>query len=202
MMMKNTFITAAFTLLLAGCSSTTPSVREYTILPAYPPQYALSTQSDISLRIAPTKSIASLASKEFYYLREPSQTGTYLYSRWSDTPTSMIERSLISSLQERRLFAALLPASSSASADLILESELHAFYHRFRKNGESEGLIDITYRLVEAKNKSVIASKRFVILSPSLSANAEGGVNALTNATRDLTLETTLWLEKILKSRK
>lgn len=202
MTMRNSLTAAALALLITGCSTSAPSISEYTIIPPYPPHYATGIPADISLRIAPTKSITSLASKEFYYLREPSQTGAYLYSRWSDTPASMIERSLVTSLQERRLFGTLLPASSNASADLTLESELHAFYHRFRQNGSNEGLIDITYRLIATKNTQVIASKRFVIISPSLSADAKGGVNALSNATRDLNQQTALWLETALKNRK
>jgi cholesterol transport system auxiliary component len=146
----------------------------------------------------PTKSIGSLSSKEIYYLRGTAQTGVYLYSRWADTPASMIDRSLISSLQNRRLFSSLLPATSSASADMTLESDLHAFYHRFHDDGTSEGYIDITYRLVESKNKKAIASKRFAITSPASSANATGGVNALSAATQQLCDESTLWLEMVL----
>jgi len=179
----------------------TPPVNEYTILPLYSPQEALSTPANLSLRIMPTRSIASLASKELYYLHDTTQTGTYLYSRWADTPASMIDRSLVSSLQNRHLFSALLPAATSANADLVLESDLHAFYHRFNDKKNSEGVIDITYRLIESKNKKTIASKRFLITSAAATANAEGGADALTSATHHLSQESTLWLESISKEQ-
>lgn len=198
--MKNIVLTAAAISLLTGCSTTTPAINEYTILPLYPLHSSLPDKSNLSIKLIPTKSIPSLSSKEIYYLHGTGQTGVYLYSRWSDSPASMIDRSLISSLQNRRLFITLLPATSSASADMTLESDLHAFYHRFHDDGTSEGYIDITYRLIESKTKKVIASKRFVITSPSLSADAEGGVNALTDATRRLCDESFLWLEMHLKS--
>lgn len=197
--MKNILISATLALVLAGCSTTTPAINEYTIIPLYSPQKSLSLPSDLSLKLTPTKSIASLASKEFYYLRDSTQTGSYLYSRWSDTPASMIDRSLLSSLQNRHLFATLLPATSTAYADRTLESDLHAFYHRFYHDGSSEGFIDITYRLIDSKSKKAIASKRFVITEPSTSADADGGVNALRAATHRLSQESTLWLETILK---
>lgn len=199
--MKTITITAILiALTLAGCSITTPAVNEYAILPLYSPQNALAVPVNLSLKLTPTKSIASLASKDIYYLRGTTQIGSYLYSRWADTPASMIDRSLTSSLQNRRLFTALLPVTSSAYADVTLESDLHAFYHRFQKNGSSEGYIDITYRLIESKSKKTIASKRFVVTSPSPSSDAAGGVTALSAATRYLNDESTLWLEMILKS--
>lgn len=184
-----------FALTFAGCSITTPAVNEYAILPLYSPQNALAVPVNLSLKLTPTKSIASLASKDIYYLRDAAQIGSYLYSRWADTPASMIDRSLTSSLQNRHLFTTLLPVTSSAYVDLTLESDLHAFYHRFQKNGSSEGYIDITYRLIESKSKKTVGSKRFVVISPSPSSDAAGGVNALSAATQQLSKESTLWLE-------
>lgn len=200
--MKKGLFSAVFALVLAGCSTTTPPINEYTILPVYSTEEAPNTaQANLSLKLAPTKSIASLSSKELFYLRDSGQIGAYLYSRWADTPASMIDRSLISSLQNRAFFSALLPNGSNANADLILESNLHAFYHRFSKNDTNEGFIDITYRLIETKNKQTLASKRFVITVPSQSADAKGGADALTIATRSLSREITLWLEMISKEK-
>lgn len=199
--MKNMLLAAAFISMMTGCSTTTPAINEYTILPLYAPYNSPIPRSELSLKLIPTKSIASLSSKEMHYLRSTAQTGVYLYSRWSDTPASMIDRSLISSLQNRRLFSTLLPATSSASADMTLESDLHAFYHRFHEDGSSEGYIDITYRLIGSKTRHVVASKRFVITSPSLSADAQGGVNALTDATREASLQCTQWLIQLIQEK-
>lgn len=200
--MKNVLLSAVFILLLAGCSTTTPAVNEYTVFPFYAHQNSPTGRDSLSLKLMPTKSIASLASKKIYYLYDGGQTGAYLYSRWSDTPANMIERCLSFSLQNRNLFKALLPAASSASADMTLESDLHAFYHRFHEDGTNEGYIDITYRLIESKNKHVIASKRFVITSPASSADASGGVSALSDATRRLCDESASWLEMFLTPEK
>lgn len=193
------YIVSVFIFL--GCATTTPSIHEYTILPLYSPQDIPTVPANLSLKLTPTKSIDSLASKEFYYLRDTAQIGSYLYSRWADTPASMIDRSLTSSLENRHLFATLLPVTSSAYADVTLESDLHAFYHRFQNNGSSEGYIDITYRYIESKSKKVIASKRFVITTPSLSEDAAGGVHALSDGTRELTDQCTLWLTQIKEKK-
>jgi len=193
--MKTIFLYTIITFILAGCTTLRPSLHEYTILPSYTPHTVTALPINATLKLSSTRSIASLSSTQFYYLKNTSHIDAYLYSRWSDTPSSMIDRSLTSSLQNRQLFAALIPVSSSATADLILESDLSAFYHRFLDDSKSEGFIDITYRLIDPKTKKTVAAKRFVITEPALSSDAKGGVDALTKATRRLSENSADWLE-------
>ena len=197
--MKTIFTYTIVAFIVAGCSALRPSVHEYTILPSTTPRVALIQSINATLKISSTRSISSLASTQLYYLKDASNIDAYLYSRWSDSPSNMIDRSLTSSLQNRQLFATLIPATSNATADVILESDLNAFYHRFNDDSKSEGFIDITYRLIDPKTKKTIASKRFVILEPALSGDAKGGVDALTKATQHLSENTTDWLEAVGK---
>lgn len=180
---------------LAGCAGSSPSISEYTILPSPTPEVRRGVPySAATLRIAPTRSLPSLSSRAIYYVRGENEIGTYLYSRWSDTPSSMIERFLASSLEEHRVFSALLPSNSSAQGSRLLESDLAAFYHRFLADGSSEGVIDITYRLVDPHSKTTIASRRFQIAAPAPTNDAAGGVHALSSATRLLGEQCTQWL--------
>lgn len=188
--------------LFTGCSVIRPATYEYTILPSYTPMSEVANSINGTLKLSSTRSIASLSSTQFYYLKETSRIDAYLYSRWSDTPSSMIDRALYSSLQKQHLFGTLIPPTSSASANLILESDLNAFYHRFHNDSSSEGLIDITYRLIDPKTKTTIASKRFIITEPSPSEDAKGGVIALNNATLNLSLQCISWLTLALKESK
>lgn len=196
--MKPIFLSTLIVFILTGCSSLRPSLHEYTILPSYVP-HATTTQSKSTLKISSTRSIPSLSSTQIYYLKGTSQFDAYLYSRWTDSPSSMIDRSLTSTLQNRQLFSTLIPTTSSAIADLVLESDLNAFYHRFHDDSKSEGLIDINYRLVDPKTKTIIASKRFYITEPSPYEDAQGGVEALTKATQHLSENTADWLETVKK---
>ncbi|MCX6062044.1 MAG: ABC-type transport auxiliary lipoprotein family protein [Campylobacterales bacterium] len=197
--MKTIFSTTLIAFILTGCSALRPSLHEYTILPSYVPHVTTTLPIKAALKLSSTRSIPSLVSTQLYYLKDTSHIDAYLYSRWSDSPSSMIDRSLYSSLQNRQLFTTLIPVTSKATADLILESDLNAFYHRFLNDSKSEGLIDITYRLIDLKTKTTLASKRFYITEPALSADAQGGVNALTKATHQLSENTIDWLETVGK---
>ena len=201
--MKPIALCITIVILFTGCSTIRPPMNEYTILPSsYMPAGDITASKNGTLKLSSTRSIASLASTQFYYLKEPSSINAYLYSKWSDTPSSMIDRAMTSSLQNEHLFETLLPPTSSAAADLVLESDLNAFYHRFHNNANSEGFIDITYRLINPKTKATIASKRFTLIEPAPSQDAKGGVIALNNATHTLSLQCVSWLTLILKENK
>ncbi|MBN2870716.1 MAG: membrane integrity-associated transporter subunit PqiC [Campylobacterales bacterium] len=200
--MKRTAFFISAVLALAGCSAPSPSVSEYTIFPSPTLHSApASPLSTASLRIAPTRTLPSLASKNLYYLREGNESGAYLYSRWSDTPASMIERSLVASLEERKVFAVLLSSASSAHSVRLLESDLNAFYHRFLPDGSSEGYIDITYRLVDATTKQTLGVRRFQIASKAPTGDARGGVSALSDATRETSAQCTQWLIQLIQEK-
>lgn len=193
------YILSAFILL--GCSTSTPSVNEYTLLSSHIDQPKNASLSSKTLSVASSKPIGSLIGKNLVYLRKNGETGAYLYSRWSDTPAALIQRSLLASLNENGLFASISPTTSLAQADWVLESDLDAFYHRFYKE-TSEGYIDITYRLVDTRTKQMLASKRFTITSPAPSMDAYGGVEALKNATEELNRQSVRWLSTLLKEKK
>ena len=197
--MKAISLTLLVSLLFTGCFTLRPATHEYTILPSYTAVQPIAQPIDATVKISATRSIPSLSSTQFYYLKGSSNISAYLYSRWSDTPSNMIDRSLYSMLQNQHLFTALVPAASSATADLVLESDLNAFYHRFHDGTNSEGFIDITYRLIDPKTKKTMASKRFVITEPSPSEDASGGVVALNHATHELSNQCISWLSINLK---
>lgn len=195
------FVCTAF--LVIGCSSSlTPPIKEYTILPSDHPVKVQAPLSLHTLSIASSKTLPSLSSKSLYYLKGDGESGAYLYSRWSDTPAVLIQHSLTASLQENRVFASLLPQTSSAHADWILESELNSFYHRFPNNRKSEGFIDITYRLVDTSTKLPLGTKRFVITVDAPTDDAKGGVNALTQATEKLSIQVIAWITTLAKEKK
>lgn len=185
-------------LLMMGCSSTTPSINEYTLLSSRNTPDAHLPLTPKTLNIAHPKVLSSLNSKSILYLRNDTESGNYLYSRWSDTPAALIQRSLIQSLQNDNLFSSVSPTSSVSQSDWLVESDLDAFYHRF-VDDRSEGYIDITYRLINPKTKQIIASKRFTITAPAHSNDAIGGVDALKNALQELNNQCSAWLTTLIK---
>lgn len=201
--MLRTLFLPFFGLCFVGCTTITAPITNYTIT-ASPKSSdtAKHWESPLTLKIAGTKTVPSLSSKALLYLTDHQEVGEYLYSRWNDAPTAMIERTLVSSLDESHLFGALIPKSSTANADLILESSLYSFYHRIHENNTSDGFLEITYLLIEQKTNKIVASKRFSITSPAPSIDAHGGVAALNDSTHILSRQCIAWLNLIIKENK
>lgn len=193
------YFTAA--LILSGCSHSTPVIDEYTLLPIQRTLPKASPLSIKTLSVASSQPIGSLRGKNLVYVQENGLSGVYLYSRWSDTPSAMMQRSLLALLNKEALFSSISPNTTFAQTDWALESDMDAFYHRLFKN-RSEGYIDITYRLVDVRSKQLLASKRFNVSYPAASMDAKGGVAALKNATDDINRQCIDWLITLLKEKK
>jgi cholesterol transport system auxiliary component len=186
--------------ILVGCSPTvSPPISEYTIYPSTESIKPATTLSTKTLRMSRTKTIPSLSSKNLIYLAASGESGSYLYTQWSDSPSLLIERSLNHKLQSEAIFSTLISPASSAHVDWILESDLHAFYHRFESGQKSKGIIDITYYLINAKTKLPIESKRFFIITNAPTEDASGGISALVEATEELNNQCSQWLKEKVK---
>lgn len=200
--MIQTTILIFLAFLLAGCTTNTPPITSYTLMSHNNTIAHPSTQTSYSLKLSGTKAPYSLSSKSLLYLKDPQEIGSYLYSQWNDTPGSMIDRYIASSLDENQVFSSLVPKTSSLQGDLILESSLSSFYHRIHEDNTSDGYLDITYILVDQKNKKMVAHKRFVITVPSKSLDAQGGATALNEATHELANQSIAWLAMLMKENR
>lgn len=201
MIQTTVLLLSAFILL--GCSTiTTPPITRYTLLVQDRSTTHSSPQTSYTLKISSTKAPYSLSSKSFLYLKDPQEVGAYLYSQWNDAPSALIDHYIATSLDESQLFTTVLPKSSSLQSDLLLESSLSSFYHRIHEDKTSDGYIDITYVLIDQKTKKMVANKRFVIMAPAPSLDAQGGVTALNRATHELSNQSIAWLTIILKENK
>jgi len=197
--MKYALISVITLLLLSGCSTRTPPVQEYTLTSPVQSAGAPVALTGRILAVAPVKSSPSLSSKDILYLRNGRETGAYLYARWSDTPSVMLTRAMMLALEERHLFASVVPLSSTGQPDWLLESDLHSFYHRFNSETQSEGVIDITYRLVDPKEKRIIAAKRFTVVTAAATPDSRGGVDALNAAATRIGDECIRWLNTLIQ---
>lgn len=198
-----TFLYPAIIALLfwTGCSVTAPSVDEYTIaIPSSVQTHPKQDQTSGTITVSAIKTIPSLDSKALYYLQPNGENTPYLYTRWSDTPSTLIRRSLIWNLENSGLFSVVLPSGSGIHTDLLFESDLNAFYHRF-DGKRSYGSIDMTCRIIDTSTRTLLASKRFSVETAAPSDDGKGGAAALTEAVSQLNLQITEWIRTTLKEK-
>lgn len=203
MTMKTIFFAIISTFILTGCSTNTPPISEYSLnIGKHSTLPSTATASSKTLQYQRIKAPASLSSKAILYTKYDQEIGNYLYSSWKDSPSSMIEISTLGALQESHLFPNIIPAHSQSKGDYSLESDLNALYHHIHDTSSSEGIIDITYRLIDMRTRQCIATKRLIITHPADTQDAKGGVNALKKGIDTLHEQTIQWLSATIEMKK
>jgi cholesterol transport system auxiliary component len=121
---------------------------------------------------------------------------SYAYSRWSDSPTTMLALIFQEALEKSAAYIAVVPYSSQSESDFLLESTLLDFSHNLNEDGTSDGFIRIRFNLIDNNTNRVITSRDFIASVPVPSPkNASGAVAALNKATAIVTQELINWLK-------
>lgn len=119
--------------------------------------------------------------------------GTYLNSEWSNEMSKLLQVTLIESLEQSKLFKAVLSDTSTLRENYRLESQVFAFEHRVRGK-QSHAIVSIQFTLIDADTGGLIKQKRFSYKEPTPSSNAKGYAYATNNAIKKLMLDLMRWL--------
>ena len=127
----------------------------------------------------------------------------YTLARWAMPPAQLVRQRLREQLgQQRNIFDArgglALNRSQNAVLPVLLRLDLDEFSHVFISPGESVGLIRLRATLIEqaTSGEKLIAQRSVVVQRPAPSADAPGGVRALTAATDAAIEEIDAWLQQ------
>ena len=143
----------------------------------------------------------------------------YAQARWSMAPAQLLRQRLREHLGLRRAVlnagegsAPIAPpanavavaggtssATASAAAPLLLRVELEEFSQLFESPTASTGLLRLRATAVQAspQGEKLLGQRSFIVQRPAPSADAAGGVRALTAATDAVVEELDQWLQQI-----
>jgi cholesterol transport system auxiliary component len=123
------------------------------------------------------------------------QLRPYAQARWSMPPAQLVRQPLRDQLSQQRVV--LNPAEGPAA--YILRLELEEFTQVFETPDRSVGLVRLRATLLEnaGGRERLVAQRRFIVQRPAPSADAPGGVRALTAATAAAVEEIGQWLQQL-----
>jgi cholesterol transport system auxiliary component len=123
------------------------------------------------------------------------QVRPYAQARWSMPPAQLVRQRLRDPLSQQRVV--LSPAEGPAG--WILRLELEEFTQVFEAPDRSVGLVRLRATLLETVNgrERLVAQRRFTAQRPAPSADAPGGVRALTAASDAAIDEIVQWLQQV-----
>jgi cholesterol transport system auxiliary component len=127
----------------------------------------------------------------------------YTLARWAAPPAQLVRQRLREQLgQQRPILEArgglALSRSESTVRPLLLRLDLEEFSQVFTSPQASAGLIRVRATLIEQAlgGEKLIAQRTIVVKQPAPSADAQGGVKALTAATDAAIGEIDVWLQQ------
>ncbi len=134
---------------------------------------------------------------------DAQQLRPYSQARWSMPPAQLVRQRLREQLSQRRpVFDAregvALNRSQNAALPLQLRLELEEFSHFFTAPETSVGLIRLRATLIEVTpaGEKLLGQRSVVVQRPAPSADAPGGVRALTAATDAAIEALDQWLQQ------
>ena len=134
------------------------------------------------------------------------QLTPYAHARWSMPPAQLIRQRLQDVLGQKRLVsassegaAAVTGGPNAARAVLALRVELEEFTQYFEAADRSFGLLRLraTASSAGAAGERVLGQRTIVVRRPAPTADAAGGVRALTEATSAAAQELETWLSQL-----
>lgn len=149
------------------------------------PSAAATPRTGAALVLAPVEAPMALEGTAMLYrLRysDAQQLRPYAQARWSMPPAELLRLRLRDKLGERRV---VLQSAEASNTALVLRVELEEFSQVFDSTTHSAGVLRLRATVTEPGNRAdrIVAQRSFALQRPSPSADAPGGVRALTEAT-------------------
>lgn len=190
---------------LGGCSALQPKPRAtvYDFGPGPVTTVATTRMAPLpALVLADAEASAALDSNAVLYrltYSDAQQLRPYSLARWSMAPAQLLQQRLREHLGQRR---AVLNAALGLAADKpakVLHLELDEFSQLFETAERSSGLVRVRATLGQGGQgvERLVAQRSFIVQRPATSADAAGGVRALTEATDAAIAEIALWLLQV-----
>jgi cholesterol transport system auxiliary component len=172
-------------LALAACATLQPTAMPSTAfyaLEAAPPSLVPTRLSAApTLMVNPTSAAAGFDSPRIIYVREAHKLEYFAHNEWVDTPTRMLAPLLVAALENTGAFRAVVLSTSSATADLRLDTEIIRLQQEFLSRPSSVRFTLRAY-LVDDKTRRVLAWHEFDAVVPAASEDPYGGVLAANRA--------------------
>ena len=134
---------------------------------------------------------------------DAQQLRPYSQARWAMPPAQLVRQRFREQLGQRRAIvdargSLALNRNQNTALPLLLRLDLEEFSHVFTAPEASVGLIRLRATLIEqaTSGEKLLAQRSMVVQRPALTADAPGGVRALTAATDAAIEEIEVWLQQ------
>ena len=194
---------------LAGCAPLQPQPRAvvYDFGPGAIAEVTSNRMASLpTLVLTGVESSAALDNTAVLYrlgYSDAQQLRPYAQARWSMAPAQLVRQRLREQLGHRRAVLQAAQGLAAAKPAMTLHLELDEFSHWFETAERSSGLVRMRATLAQPDGgvERLLAQRSFVVQRAASSADAAGGVRALTAATDALIVEIEQWVGQVERAQ-
>jgi cholesterol transport system auxiliary component len=182
-------------LLLGGCSVLAqPDTLDTYLLPGGRfASAAAAANGDGSLRVNRPLAAGGLEGTRIAVLPQPERLSFYKGARWSDAAPVLLRDRLLEALRASGGFARLSSDEDNLRAERELGGRLSAFQSEYRQ-GRPLVLIRFDAQLIDARSRTILASRRFEVEQAVAGSAVPEVVDAFGRASDELARQVSGWL--------
>ncbi len=186
--------------LFTGCSKILSPITSYTIDPSIHKSKYSSVCEKKTLRVGKVFTSQNLMLNQMKYSLNDYKQFAYTESKWANIPSKAINKALLRSIRDAKIFDSVSSYRSHTRDDLLLETNVYSFMQYYSKK-EKKSYVDVTFSLslVDIKKAKSLCSIVITKEIQSKTLDAEGGVIALNKALESVLEETNKWLSESCK---
>ena len=194
--------------LLAACSILpAPTPVDTYVLPGAAWQRAATTEharahpaaSGTALRIARPVADGLLSSRRIAVMPQADRLQVYQGALWSNPPATLLRSRLLDAfLADGRLPWIDTDESPASRVDYLLATQLRAFYSVY-ENGSPTAVVRIDAQIVDTASNRAVASRSFLVRQPAASKEIPDVVQALGQASDQLSKDMVDWAVQSLR---
>jgi ABC-type uncharacterized transport system auxiliary subunit len=199
--MRSTLAALAAAALLAGCvslslgNSDTPALTYYVLADARPAVQTAAPQAPAPrLAIQGTNVYPLADSISIVFSRQPGERSLYQFASWSERPSRRLAQLAQQRLQAGGRFASVTQLGQPVASDLLLTLALETMVHDV-SSVPGRARITLHAELIDRRDRSLVASRRFSAAPPVDEPAAAAAVTAFGLATADVLDALTRWVE-------
>ena len=191
-MKRNLILLFAAMIFNTGCISVTKELPAFNTYKLDLKEESLHTK-DIngSIKIAEPTALLSINSKTINYSSEDNRFESYALSRWSDTPSKMLQNMIIEYFSGNGDFKYTASSNMNVRTDYRLLSQIQSFQQLIK--GE-ESFVRVQIAVYLKDKNSIIAYKIFSYEEKTASADAKGAVEVFGNIANSFVKELNIWV--------
>ncbi|MFC2073706.1 ABC-type transport auxiliary lipoprotein family protein [Campylobacterota bacterium] len=182
--MRSLLIYIIILLLIDGCAirpEAKAPITKYYLEPNIKLDCTLS-KNNKTMRLNFIEGVSYVSQKNITYTKSNLVAGSYLYSKWNQSPNHLIATVLYSTLNKKNIFDNIVYENELVNTDIALNIQILQFEHKFYNAKNSTGVIALEALIYDTKTQRILASKLFTSEVEAKTNNAQGGVEALNEA--------------------